>query len=107
MISLVYTAYAVNPGNPRTLTTGPKTNSQFRFIVAISECRNIVAIMLFFDLTAEAKCHNLVFATINCGLSAFFQQAFSNLVTANIVPPVQYSQKPNTLACVIHCGLYL
>lgn len=107
MISLVYTAYAVDPGNPRTLTTEPKPNSQFSVLWLVSKCCNIVAIVLFFDLTAVAKCQNPVFATINRGLSAFFKQAFSNLVRANIVPPVQYSQKPNTAFRVIHCGLYL
>lgn len=107
MISLVYTAYAVDPGNPRTLTTEPKPNSQFSVLWLVSKWCNIVAIVLFFDLTAVAKCQNPVFATINGGLSAFFKQAFSNLVRANIVPPVQYSQKPNTASRVIHCGLYL
>lgn len=107
MISLVYTAYAVDPGNPRTLTTEPKPNSQFSVLWLVSKCCNIVAIVLFFDLTAVAKCQNPVFATINRELSAFFKQAFSNLVRANIVPPVQYSQRPNTASRVIHCGLYL
>lgn len=76
MISSVYTAYAVKPGNPRTFTTGPKLNSQHHVIVAISKCNNIAAIMLFFHLTGEAKCYTPVFATINRGLSVFFQQAF-------------------------------